>query len=74
MEPMIAEKAKAKEHERKTTLPTLTKSSDPIDTRSEIATIANVSTGTMAKVKKITNTATPETIQKVTSPLQAGLE
>lgn len=65
MEPMIAEKAKAKEHERKTTLSTLTKSSDPINTRSEIATIANVSTGTMAKAKKIINTATPEIIQKL---------
>lgn len=65
MEPLIAEKAKAKEHERKTTLPTLTKSFDPIDTRSELATIANVSTGTMAKAKKITNTATPETIKKL---------
>lgn len=69
MEPMIAEKAKQQQlstlKQNTTVLPTLTKRTDPIDTRSEIATIANVSTGTMAKVKKIINTATPETIQKL---------
>ena len=69
MEPMIAEKAKQQQlstlKQNTTVLPTLTKRTDPINTRSEIATIANVSTGTMAKAKKIINTATPEIIQKL---------
>lgn len=61
LKPIIAEKAKEKEHERKTTLQKSAKSYMPeFDTRDELAKIAGVSHDTIAKVEKIEAKATPE--------------
>lgn len=56
LKPVIAEKAKEKEHERKTTCQ---KSDKSYDTKKELAKIAGVSHDTIHKVEKIEAEATP---------------
>lgn len=54
LKPVIAERAKEKEHERKTTFQKSEKSNIPdINTTKEIATVAGLSHDTIAKVEKI---------------------
>lgn len=66
LEPLIAEKAKAKEHERKTTLPKSAKSfAAPVNTRAETAKAAGVSGDTIAKTKLILEHASEETKQRL---------
>jgi 16S rRNA G966 N2-methylase RsmD len=73
LEPLIAAKAKDKEHERKTTCQKSDKSSVPaIDTKKEVAKAANVSHDTVAKVKIINKAVeagkvAPEVINKLHS-------
>lgn len=64
MEELFKEKAKEKEHARKTsTCQNSDKSFEEIDTKKEIGKLANVSHDTIMRVKKIEATATPETIE-----------
>jgi DNA modification methylase len=66
LEEVFKQKAKEKETERKTTLQKSAKSNiEKIDTRKEIAKVANVSHDTIAKVKKIQEKATPEVKEKL---------
>ncbi len=65
LKPLIAEKAKEKEHERKTTLQNSAKSPPAINTRKEIAKIAHVSHDTVRKIEVIENKAPPEIKEKV---------
>ena len=68
MEELFKEKAKEKEHARKTsTCQNSDKSFEEIDTKKEIGKLANVSHDTIMRVKKIEATATPETIAAVRS-------
>lgn len=64
LKPIIAEKAKAKEHERKTTCQNSDKS---YDTKKELATIAGVSHDTIHKVEVIEKHGTPEIKAKARS-------
>ena len=57
--PLLMAKAKENQGARNDILPTLAKS-EPINTREELAKAAGVSHGTIAKVKKIIQSATPE--------------
>ncbi len=64
MEELFKEKAKEKEHARKTsTCQNSDKSFEEIDTKKEIGKLAKVSHDTIMRVKKIEATATPETIE-----------
>ena len=68
LKPMIAEKAKEKETERKTTYQKSEKSNLPkIDTTKELAKVAGVSHDTIHKVEVIETKATPQTKQQVRS-------
>lgn len=68
LEGVIAERAKKKEIERKTTFQKSEKSNLPeINTVKEIAALAGVSHDTVAKVKKINATAAPEVKAKLDS-------
>lgn len=68
MEELFKEKAKEKEHARKTsTCQNSDKSFEEIDTKKEIGKLAKVSHDTIMRVKKIEATATPETIAAVRS-------
>ena len=62
LKPVIAEKAKEKEHERKTTCQ---KSDKSYDTKKELAKVAGVSHDTIHKVEKIEAEATPQVKQAV---------
>ena len=62
LKPLIAEKAKEKEHERKTTCQ---KSDKSYDTKKELAKVAGVSHDTIHKVEKIEAEATPQVKQAV---------
>ncbi len=64
LKPIIAEKAKAKEHERKTTCQNSDKS---YDTKKELATIAGVSHDTIHKVEVVEKHGTPEIKAKARS-------
>lgn len=57
---VFADKAKENQGTRTDILTTLSKSIEPVNTRQEIAELAGVSEGTMAKVGKIEKEATPE--------------
>lgn len=66
MKPLIAERAKEKEHERKTTSQKSDKSSFPeIDTKKELATLAGVSHDTIHKVETIERYGSPELKEQV---------
>jgi hypothetical protein len=66
LKPLIAEKAKEKEHDRKTTYQKSEKSSLPKhDTTKELAKIAGVSHDTIHKVEQIEKHATPDIKRRV---------
>lgn len=66
LKPIIAEKAKEKETERKSTFQKSEKSfMQPINTTKELARIAKVSHDTIAKVEKIEQQASPEIKKQV---------
>ena len=65
LEDVFREKAKEKEQFRKTTSQISDESLPEISTKKELAKIANVSHDTIAKVKKIEATATPEVKEKL---------
>ena len=68
LKPVIAERAKEKEHERKTTFQKSEKSNIPdINTTKEIATVAGLSHDTIAKVEKIEAKAPPEVKEQLRS-------
>ena len=68
LKPAIAEKAKEKEHERKTTLQ---KSAKSYDTRKELARLANVSHDTIAKVEYLDKHADEPTKERLRSGEQS---
>ena len=68
LEEVFSAKAKEKETERKTTFHKSEKSNiEPINTIKEISKVANVSHDTIAKVKVIQATATPEVKEKLST-------
>jgi hypothetical protein len=64
LEPLLREKAKEKEHSRKTTLQNSAKS-ETLDTRDTLAKIAGVSHDTVAKGKLVAEHADEETKQRL---------
>lgn len=67
LEDIYKEKAKEKEHQRKTSSQKSDESIPEISTKKELAKIANVSHDTIMRVKKIEATASPELIEAVRS-------
>ena len=69
LENTIAARAKSNQSagggDQKSGLTTLSKAVEPVNTRAEIAKVANVSEGTIAKVKTIKAKATDETKNKL---------
>ena len=60
MDLVFSDRAKEQQVRKPESVKQISAEQNPIETRSELAKIANVSHDTIAKVKKIQSTATPE--------------